>query len=187
MRLPLLIILITINTLGYSQEKIEKETRIETREVPEKAIKFIEPHNDIANFKWYKEVSERGISYEAKGKINGQWYSVEFDKEGVLEDVEVQIKFKVINEKSKSAINTYLRSTYQKHKIVKVQIQFSDGLSSLQPVIDFKTANLTIRYEIVLYGTKDQGSRQYEITFSHTGEHIKTVRIAPKNLDNLEY
>ena len=187
MRCFITILLIGISCLAFSQEKYEKETKVDVSEVPENALKFVESYAEVAKFKWFKEESFEGVSYEAKGKINGQRYSVEFGEDGILQDIEVKMDFDEIESQTGSTITSYLESNYKKHKLVKVQIQYAGDLDNLTPVVDQKLESLTIKYEIVLYANNDEGHKQYEMLFSASGKHEKTAVIVTKNLDHFEH
>jgi hypothetical protein len=49
------------------------------------------------------------------------------------------------------------------------------------------TTGYVIRYEIVVQGKVGREKKEYEITFSETGELLKSSEIILRNTDNLAY
>lgn len=81
---------------GFSQSKNEKEERIPASEFPEVSHKYFNGITDKVNYlKFYRETDGNKQSFEAKFKLNKLYYSVEFNTDGVLEDIEIVIKKKI--------------------------------------------------------------------------------------------
>ena len=75
--------------VASSQDKQEREHRIRKSQFPEKALEFIQQQLlDAKRIKYYKEIDGAKRSYEVKFKKDRLKYSVEFDEDGNLEDVE---------------------------------------------------------------------------------------------------
>ena len=79
-----------------AQLKYEKESRLAVEEVPEQARNFINTITTSNKVKWYLEEGLDRSSIEAKFEYKDHKYSVEFDSIGILEDVEVQVKWSEI-------------------------------------------------------------------------------------------
>ena len=75
---------------AMAQNKYEREHRILKSQFPEKALGLItDKLVGAKRVRFYKEIDSAKISYEAKFKKDKLRYSVEFDTEGTLEDIEV--------------------------------------------------------------------------------------------------
>lgn len=175
---------------GFAQEKLERESRIKTEEVPVSALMFVDSLDLDCKVKWYLEESLNGTTIEAKSKRNGQKISIEFDSTGNLEDIEIQVEWKTLSNALKDSISAQLGSRCLKHNIRKVQIQYSGEREVLlnkmkmdiPPSGDFK-----IRFELVVKCKTDEDVALYEYLFSETGQVIKFSKIIFKNSSNLEY
>ena len=78
----------------FAQDKIERELRVEEKVVPKEARDwFYDAFETTKRPKWYQEIFESGYSYEAKFKLKGKFYSVEFDSLGLIQDVEIEIDY----------------------------------------------------------------------------------------------
>ena len=75
----LLLTLLFHLTLAYSQNKSEREYRIKSSEVPAKALEYVESNFQDVRMKWYGEENLDGKAVEAKGKKQGNLYSVKFE------------------------------------------------------------------------------------------------------------
>ena len=185
----LLLLGLLFPTLLLAQTKYEKEYRIESDEVPEKAYQFI--HSADADFseKWYFEENLEGNSIEAKFKYNREKYSVEFDTTGNLLDIEVESPFKDLPENLQASIQNSLQHRYSKFTIRKMQVQYSGKIDSFADFIatSDKAKQYTIYYELVVKGRKNREWNLYEMTYNNRGELEKTEQIILRNTDNLEF
>ena len=174
----------------WVQEKAEKEFRLKEVQVPDKAIQFINQTGEAGAFKWYKEVGISSSSIEAKGKVEGKRYSVEFDSLGNIEDVEVEINWKELSDSVRNAMCKKLSLDFKKFKLIKIQQQFTGSPEDLIKVIRSRkqeTYGLTVQYELVLEGKTEVNITPYEYTFDEQGNFVKRLKIISRNIDNLEY
>ncbi|MEL6918345.1 MAG: hypothetical protein AAFO99_11520, partial [Bacteroidota bacterium] len=145
----------------FSQNKYEREQRILRHQFPEKALNYLSKEIEGAKrIRFYKEMDSIKISFEAKFKKERLWYSVEFDKEGELEDVEINIEETDIPKASWENINIYLNNTFIKKRIKKIQQQYPSSREE-STALTLKNAfqNLllpSIRYEIIVSGKKEK-------------------------------
>ena len=80
-----------------AQTKNEKEFRISLSEFPQNSQEILSAVQDqVKRIRFYKEIDGDQESYESKFKFGKRWFSVEFSKDGVLEDIEVTVKEKQI-------------------------------------------------------------------------------------------
>lgn len=189
--LPILVIVISQVTILSGQLKYEREYRLDKSQVPEQALQFVEALKLNSKVKWYKEENLKTNSIEAKTKYQSQKYSIEFDTSGIIEDIEIEIPWPAILPDPRTAILQYFEANFDKHKIYKVQQQFSGNAASLlqipssQPIQS--TDDILLRYEIVAKVKRQKNYQKLELLFSDKGELIQQSIILLKNTDNLEY
>jgi hypothetical protein len=163
----------------YAQEKIEREYAIKSTQVPKPALEFIHQVFENSRIRWYAEESQKGRSIEAKLKRDGTIYSIEFDTDGKPQDIEMLIKFKSLPEKLCLAIQRTLEAEFRRIKIQKVQRQWTGPAPTLQLLLAKKKpiALYTTRYELVIRGTKDKSTSDYEVLVDDQGMLIRTSKI----------
>ncbi|WP_243835484.1 hypothetical protein [Maribacter spongiicola] len=158
---------------------------------PAKAIATINKNlKDFKRIKFYKETDSTKISFEAKLKKDKLWYSIEFDEDGALEDIEILIKTTDIPNDTYANMEKYLNKNFTKYRIKRLQQQYTSKNESLE--VTFKSAfqNLilpTNNYEIVIVGKKDKGYLDYEIQFDADGNFKKIRTSLPPNYDHVLY
>lgn len=173
----------------FGQQKYEKESRINPKDVPSKAMNFIDSINLKNRVKWYLEEGLETKSIEAKFKYNSKKYSIEFDTLGNIEDAEFEIKWDEMQTPFKDSISSRLKKDCLKQKIVKVQIQYS-GTSSeiLSKLRENKiSGNLTIKYEIVVRCKSKDTVVLFEYLFNKKAQELSRSEIIFKNSSHLEY
>ncbi|MEL7532002.1 MAG: hypothetical protein AAFN10_11865 [Bacteroidota bacterium] len=171
------------------QIKYEREERVRVNIVPALAGEFVEGCGFTERLKWYCEYSQDGISYEAKVKREGIKYSIEFDEEGQLQDVELSTKWESIPQSTQMQIAQYLDSTFQNHRIKKIQKQWTGPAPDLQKLIrqEDSATNYSTQYEFVLRGKVKGKTYWYEILFNEEGLLLRRSIFVPRNTDNLDY
>jgi len=174
----------------FSQAKFERELRIRKSKAPESSIKFIDSLNFESKVRWYKEIGEDRITYEAKTRFQKEIYSIEFFENGNIKDVEIAISATAIPEMPLLKIKEYLFSKYGNYKIDKTQIQYS---GEKQTLLNFlrgnrqNSAGIETRYELVI-STRVEGSfKLFEYLFSQKGEYIQSATIIQRRTDIIEY
>jgi hypothetical protein len=172
---------------GLAQNKFEKEIRIKEKDVPQAAISFVDELAFTKKVKWFREIGLDKISFEAKTKKEGKWYSIEFSEDGSFEDLEIEIEPNEIPDATYERIITYFDNNHEKFAIEKIQIQYS-GNHTLNyilgngPVVDF-----IIRYEIVLSSKVEGAFVLLEELFDDEGNFINSSRIILERFDNIVY
>ncbi len=185
----LLIIFLSFSISGFSQYKYEKEFRIKESDVPENAVNFVNEINFSSRIKWYKEIGQDIMYYEAKTKHKGERYSVKFQEDGSLLDVEIVIASSEIPDDTYNKIEEHFNSEYDKYSIEKIQIQF---LGNPKRILDFlenreDKNGIETNYEIVI-STKVEGTYvMFEYLFSENGSLIRKSKIVLKSIDNIIY
>lgn len=175
-----------------SQDKQEREHRIRKSQFPEKALNFVsEQLKEARQIKFYKEIDDAKRSYEVKFKKDRLKYSVEFDENGDLEDVEIKIKKIDIPEDSWNAMNTYFTQKFKKFRIRKIQQQYPVSTEeNTQTTLKNAFQNLiipSINYEYIVAGKEKKKYQLYEVLFNSEGAFISIRKSLPANYDHVLY
>lgn len=190
--LSILIVLIGFSFhFGKAQHKYEREYRIRKSQFPANALELIEEKiTDARRIKFYKETDSTKVSYEAKLKKGRLWYSIEFGKDGVLEDIEILIKTTDIPDATLSKIEAYLDSNFKKYRIKRLQQQYPARTDALETTLRNAFQNLilpTNNYEIMVAGKREDGYMDYEILFDAEGNFRSQRKSLPPNYDHVLY
>lgn len=177
------------NNPVHAQQKFEREIRIRPQAVPAAAEAFVSACIDKGKVRWYKEINLGFYSFEAKATRNGHHYSIEFDSLGVIQDVEMVIRFDHLTNVVQSAITAELTGRCSKYRITRVQRQWTGSTRALQAVIrEGSTAEqYTERIEIVFSCKTDKAPVLYEALFDAHGKLENLLEIIPRNTDNLDF
>lgn len=175
-----------------AQYKYEREYRIRKVQFPEKALSYIhEKLMDAKRIRFYKETDSSKVSYEAKFKKDRLWYSIEFDKEGMLEDIEILVMPADIPDDSFNKIQHYLSEYFKKHRIRKIQQQYPfSETESPETTIKNAFQNLmlpSINYELIVSGKKEKTTEQFEVLFDAEGNFKSIRQSLPPNYDHVLY
>lgn len=188
----LLILLFLGSGILAAQHEYERAYRIRKVQFPEKARDYIsEKMEDIRRLRYYRETDSSKISFEAKFKKDRLWYSAEFNKEGVLENIEIQIKPVDIPDDSFVKIETYLRNSFAKHRVHKLKQQYQiTEEETVETTIKNAFQNLmlpSINYELVVSAKKKKHYEQFEILFDFEGNFKSIRKSLPPNYDHILY
>lgn len=172
----------------FAQNKIERELRVEEKVVPKEARDWLyDAFETTKRPKWYQEIFESGYSYEAKFKLKGKFYSVEFDSLGLIQDVEIEIAFKELPKEVQSGLEDYLSADYKSSDIKRIQIQYSGKSDDLEDFFDENSLEgVLTRFEIEFIGLDETGdSELFEGLFSEKGDLIMKRKIVLVPSENL--
>ncbi|TNF40003.1 MAG: hypothetical protein EP310_09645 [Bacteroidetes bacterium] len=188
-KITLIVLFISAFTSAFSQVKFEKESRLKRADIPPVALKLIESLAIPGKIKWYSEESLTGNSVEAKFRFNKKHYSVEFDTEGNLQDVEITIEIAEIQEGAKENIFKKLESEFNKFSIQKIQAHYPGKNPEILSIIKNppKETGNNVKYELVVNGKTENTTKQYEMVFDNNGILTEKKEIIQKNADNLEF
>lgn len=173
-----------------AQYKYEKEERINEDEVPEQALDFVKEIQPTRKDKWYREQNLDGEAIEVKLKRNGERYSIKFDTEGELIDVEKLIKWRDIPEETREEIDEEWEEFFERRRIEKIQIHYKDDAENLIRFIQSPEGaplESPIYYEIVVKGKTDGPYQLYEFLFDEEGKKVEMRRILTRRSDNMEF
>lgn len=183
-------ILGALSTSGYTQNtKQEVEKSISRDEMPNNALVLINQFwNEQKKADFYREFDGEKISYEAKLKWEGHQYSIEFDEQGSLSDIEQLIEFNEIPETLRNTITVEIEQQYSKFRINRVQRQFlSEGADEelLTRLLNGNYEGLNIRYELEIDGQSESDFGSFELLFNNNGQQIQKRKIVRRSLDNI--
>jgi len=173
-----------------AQIKYERENRIKKSQFPDAGLTLINGKlKNAKRLKFYKEIDSITKSYEAKFKKNRLWYSIEFDQDGKLEDIEITIKATDIPNESYDAVQLYLSDNFKSYKIKKIQQQYvADGDENKTLNDAFQNLLLpSLNYEIMVTGKKENNYEDFEILFDAIGTFKRIRKSLPPNYDHVLY
>jgi hypothetical protein len=172
-----------------AQEKFERESRIDRKDVPADALGFLDGLGPSGRVRWYMEEGLNRKSIEAKFRLDGARCSVEFDTLGHVEDVEVETDWESLNASVRDSITAQLTKDCSKHRVGKVQVQYTGMDAAL--LAKLRTgqtdAALTVHYEMMVRCDLPQKVELFEYLFSGTGGLVSASRVVFKNSSHLEY
>ena len=95
----------------WAQAKYEREFRIKQADFPQKALTLIKDEiQGVKRLRFYKEIDSITVSFEAKFKKDRLFYSIEFNTEGELQDIEILIQESDIPNDVFEAITAHLKA-----------------------------------------------------------------------------
>ncbi|WP_400071806.1 hypothetical protein [Zobellia russellii] len=178
-------------SMAFAQIKDEREHRIRKSQFPENARLFI--HQKLINAKrirFYKEIDGDKISYEAKFKKDRLKYSIEFDAQGKLEDIEITITSVDIPNEAYAKITSYLENNFKKYRIQKIQQQYIADENDIDQTLKNAFQNLmlpSIKYELIIDGKREKSFEEFEILFNAEGKFELIKKALPPNYDHVLY
>jgi hypothetical protein len=171
--------------LVFSQVKVEKELKIQRSRVPVKALDWLEDAIDQKKqLKWYYETDGDHQSFEAKFKRKGRSYSVEFDTDGVVEDIEIIEHWRKLPLLVRNNISDYLQAEFSKSRIDKVEFQYSGTEEALKNWENYSGVDqIVIKYEVEFYGKEANNKKFWEGLFDKDGNILnrREIIITPSN------
>ena len=181
--------LVATSLYVQSQVKYEREFRIKEHEAPPLAISFVDSVFSESRVRWYAEISHEGKSIEAKVNHNRKMYSIEFDLQGAIIDVEIEIKEQEIPEAVLQNIKHNLRENFDRYRIARIQEQliaprYGHYQFLKNGLIDGIT---TMNFEMTIKGTKNRKTGWFEFLFDNEGQIISKMPVVFRNTDNLEF
>ena len=188
----LLFVIVGIVQITSAQNKYEQESRIDKADFPNSAYLLIEDYlKDAKRVRFYQETDSTKKSYEAKFKKGRLRYSVEFDEQGTLEDVEFKIKVRDIPNDTWGAIQSYLDKNHYKHRVKKIQQQYPfREEKSVEKTLHNAFQNLIlpdVNYELVFSAKESGGFQEYEALFDYEGQLIRLRKSLPPSYDHVLY
>ena len=175
-----------------AQNKYERAYRIRKSQFPAKAFNYIsEKIEGTRRIRFYEETDSAKTSFEATFKKDRLWYSIEFDKDGVMQVIGILIKPIEIPDDSFAKIETYLGNHFSKYRVRRLQQQYRiTGEVAQATTIKNAFQNLMLPdmvYELFVKGKKDGTRADFEITFDAEGNLMNIRKALPANYDRILY
>lgn len=167
---------------AQSNQKIEKEERITATDFPKNAMKIVQELGyDRKKIKFYRETDGDKTSFEAKLTYKNRNYSIEFDKNGQLEDVEIDLRKRKMPQNVLAKIQKALDTVARKYRIEKVQEQYLPVELTLHKLKERIANNQPDNYEMIVAFKEDRKIYRKEYLFDNNGIFISARLI--KRLD----
>ena len=157
-------------------------------EVPEVSRQWLSTaFPNLPKVKWYKETTSGKESYEAKFKRNKKRYSVEFDTNGAVEDVERLTKWRALS----NEVQASLGSTFdemERFKLIKIQEQWTAATPRLlsEAILNNDRAAITLRFEVVFKANIEGEQAIWEGLFDANGQMLSKRKVILRPTDNLD-
>ena len=173
----------------FAQKKYEKESDLSLKDVPAKAILFFDTAPISGEIDWYYEENLLGNSIEAKFYHREQKYSIEFDVNGELQDIEVECGLGDVDIILLTNMTESLSKEFMKSNIIRVQQQYRGTILSF---LDFlnepdKSHVYQLKYETEVKAKKKKRSKLYEVLFGQEGKIERIDEVIFRNNDYLEF
>lgn len=190
--ISLVLLIIFSSTPLLSQTRYEREHRIKRSQFPEQALQFIEDSlNNVRRLRFYKETDSSRTNFAAKFKKERLHYSMEFDKDGILENINLLVKEVDLPRDSFAQIRLYLDTSFLSYRIRKMQQQYRVRPGEAkESTLRNAFQNLllpSVNYELIVVGKKEDGNNDYEILFGSEGDFISIRTSLPPNYDHILY
>jgi len=184
-----LLVLTALLAQAQAQEKVEREWRIKTNEVPAPAMDWFKDAYELrGKVRWYQEENEVGTFYEAKLRHRGQQHSVKFTQQGDVLDVEIMVTLDELDDRVRTRILAALDSIGAGHRILKLQQQWTGAADDLEDLIDEQEReDLTLRYEIEVFFRSGPDAGYHELLFSEDGSLHTKRPMRVNTTDHLQY
>ena len=186
----ILIILIFLSGLCTGQNKEEYEIRVSEDQMPEKARSLIEEFKPkLRSIRYYSEKDGSHLSYEIKFRYHGKSYSVEFNPEGELEDVEIEHPKRDIDHPARDRIRDHLDNNYDRWRLEKIQFQYLPGDSDKQLLERLFKRKIPMpdMLEIIVWGKKGGEKKSFEMLFKPDGTFVKQREVIYSDHDFLSF
>ena len=186
----LLSISIIISSFAFAQDKkIEREEDIKKSQLPVKAQEYLNvniPENS-RKIRLYYETDGEEESFEAKFKFKKNRYSVEFNEQGSLEDIEVLIEKDKLEKELRKKIETYLDERNDRFKIEKIQAQYLSGGANTRELLPggINKDLIPDNYELIVATKNDGKLKKFEMLFDEDGNFKNEREILRNSYDYL--
>lgn len=178
-----------ITATAHGQEKVEREWRIKSREVPRPALEWFKDAYELPKrVKWYREENESGNFFEAKLNWKQHRHSIKFNEQGTVVDVEIEMGLDQLEPEVAKAIVTTLDSMCPGYRILKIQQQWTGAPDDLEDLIDEQEReNLHMQYELEVFFRSGKEAGYHELLFSENGQFTSMRPIRMNTADHLQY
>ena len=177
---------------GTAQATYEREHRIKKNQFPIEAQDLIA--NEITKVKrlrFYRETDSAKTSFRAKFKKDRLRYSMGFDSDGILEDVEILIKEIDVPNDTFTAVVSYLNQSYTNYQIRKILQQYPvKETEEIKKTLKEAFQNLllpSVNYKFIVMRKTEDGNVDFEFLFDSEGNLKNKRALLPPNYDHVLY
>jgi hypothetical protein len=125
--------------------------------------------------------------YEAKFNYKSSGFSVEFDLDGDIANVEILLNQKDLNSSDVELMNKTLSENFSDFKLLKIQREYI-GDDDLFSIIKGESAeDVEVKYELEINIRKNKRRKLYEVILDEDFELIRKRRIKLQSTDILDY
>ncbi len=165
--------------------KQEKEEQVEETDFPLGAVVIVKGITGDDNIKYFKEFDGDRTSYEAKFKLNGVNHSIEFSKEGRVQDLEIEAKSKDVDKILWQSISQSLSKIDKRWRVEKLQLQYLPD-SQESPNLRRKAADKNFdRLELIVAFKTNKKIYRRELLFDKKGNKLKDREVKRNAYDFL--
>lgn len=166
-----------------SRQKKEREEKITLDLFPKNAAEVVTQIGHARKkVTYYRETDGKTLSYEAKLRYKDRKYSIEFDENGLLEDVELDSRKRRIPKDALFKISKTLDSIAEKYRIEKVQEQYVAGDQNAQQIKEKIAGDSFDNYELIVAFKDKRKIYRKEFLFDKNGNFI-----SQRDIKRLEY
>lgn len=169
--------------LAHAQRlKVEREYRTFPDLVPKDAREWMEEaYGQVKKVKWYyKEDQNDDESYEARFKLNRLKYSVAFDEDGDVEDIEIARSWKKLPAEIKNRLQTTFDS-FDRFRLKTIEEQWTakDEDDLKDAARNGSPGDIRLRYEVEFRARIDGIEARWEGLFDLDGSLLSKRIIYP--------
>lgn len=163
--------------------------RIKEASVSEIALSFVDSLNFNKKVGWNRENTNNKTSIEANSRKNEKKYSIEFNRNGTLEDVEVEIDWDAITNHVRTKISGYQDHESTKYSIDKVPVQHMGTSRIIWSYLqeDLLLDRLTFNYGMGISTKEKKAFKTYGYLFTGEASYVRSWEIIQGNTDNFEF
>lgn len=160
--------------------KQEREESIDKKEFPQTALPFIEELNvDNKRVRYYRETDGDAYSYEAKFKNNRREYNIECYPSGKIQDVEVTVRRRTIDNAIWNKIENHFKAESKRFKVTKIQRQYIYSDDILKRI----ATGLNDNFEISVSFKSKRKIYRKEYLISASGDIVKIRDVKRQEYD----
>lgn len=173
--------------LSFFSNAQDFKHEVEIRIKPAQKEVLKEPYERLTTLgieaRWFIEITNGVISYEAKFRWKGKRYSIEFDENGTLHEIDINISRRNLSTDLQRIIKNELNKKFRNFSFRNIQIQWQGNADDLWKILEqdalepHALKSLTKSYELEIRGRlKSENIRKlYEVIISDVGQ-IESIR-----------
>jgi len=185
----LAIILFLYSGACLGQTKMEYEKKVDEAEIPVRAKQDLyNCFEEEVKVKWFFQKDGKKKVYEAKFNYKNSSYSVEFDLDGDIENVEVLLTENDMDPNILKNITTSIEKEFTDFKILKIQEEFIGDEEELFAIIRGELVDdIDINYEIEVNAKQKKRRNLYEVILDRDFKVLSKRKVKLQSTDILDY